>query len=76
MPGLLVAILIGLAFLVVALPVLRWAVRAERRATDRQALGRIYYPTRGRKADVPSLRSRRAAYPRHDEWLIDLDGDE
>lgn len=82
MPDLLTALLIGLPLLVVALPVLRWAARADRRAGEREALDRVYYPRRGLKAGTPPFRRRRAverrrtAYGRRHEWLIDLDVDE
>ena len=57
MPDLLLAVLIFLA--VVGL-VLRWAAKVEQQADERQLMGRVYYPTRGRKAGVPTLRRRRA----------------
>ena len=82
MSDLLIALLIALAVLVVAFPMLRWAARAEKRADDRLVMERVYYPARGRKAGMPPFRRRRAierhkaAYERNDEWLIDLDGDE
>ena len=66
MSDFLLAMLIALALLVLAFPVLRWAVKAERRAEDQLVMDRVYYPTRGRQA----------AYQRNDEWLIDLDVDE
>ena len=81
MSDLLIALLFALAVLVVAFPMLRWAVRAEKRADDRIVMGRVYYPTRGRKAVMPPFRRRaierrKAVYERNDEWLIDLDVDE
>ena len=76
MPNFLVALLIGLGLLALALPVLRWAARAERRAGEREALDRVYYPTRGCKAGMPSSQPRQTAHERHGGWLADLDVDE
>ena len=61
MPDLLLAVLIFLAVLAVAGLVLRWVAKVEQRADERQLMGRVYYPTRGRKAGVPTLRRRRAS---------------
>ena len=56
-PLLLLAIVV-LVFLV-GYDVLKWAARIERRAQIRQTMDRVYYPRRGRKADVPKLKRRR-----------------
>lgn len=57
---LLLLVLAGVIALVAAL---RRAVRTEQQARDRQMMDRVYYPTRGRKADVPPLRRQRRAAP-------------
>ena len=77
MSDFLLAMLLALAVLVAAFPVLRWAARAEKRAEDRVVMGRVYYPTRGRKADMLPFRRRRAAPGRSgNDDLVDLDVDE
>ena len=77
MSDFLLAMLLAFAVLVVAFPVLRWATRAEKQAEDRIVMGRVYYPTRGRKTDMPPFRRRRAASGRSgNDELVDLDGDE
>ena len=69
----LLAMLLALAVLVAAFPVLRWAARAEKRAEDRIVMGRIYYPTRGRKADTSPFRRRRAVSGRRGNDDLDVD---
>ena len=76
MPDFLVILLIGFGILAFALPVLRWAVRADRRAEERELRARVYYPGRGCKAGAPPSQPRQAAQERHDGWLADLDVDE
>ena len=58
MPDSLLAVLLGLVLLTVIGLVLRWTVRAEQRAPDRHLASRVYYPKRGRKAGVPTLKRR------------------
>ncbi len=65
MPDLLLVLLLGLAALVVVNLVLRWAARAEQRAYERHLINRVYYPERGHKADLPTLKRR--------PWLADID---
>ena len=73
MSDFLLAMLLALAVLVVAFPVLRWTVRAEKRADDRIVMGRVYYPTRGHKPGAAPERCRRAAPGRRGNVkLIDL----
>lgn len=72
MPDLLF-LLLALAGVIALVAALRRAVRTEHQAHDRQMMDRVYYPTRGRKADVPPLRrrQRRAAptpQPKEAPW--------
>ena len=75
MADFLVIMLIGFGLLAFALPVLRWAVRAERHAEEREVRARVYYPKRGCKAAAPPSQSHQPARERHDGWLADLDVD-
>ncbi len=44
--------------LAVVYVVMKWIAKAEKRAQARQEMDRVYYPRRGRKADVPELKRR------------------
>ena len=76
MADFLVIILIGFGLLAFALLVLRWAVRAERRAAERDIRARVYYPRRGCESGTPPFQRRQPARERRDGWLADLDVDE
>ena len=58
MPDSLLALLLGLAVLAVIGLVFRLTARAEQRAPDQYLASRVYYPKRGRKADLPTLKRR------------------
>ena len=59
MLALLIALLLGVAVLAVFHLLLMWAARVEQRADDRHLMGRVYFPTRGRKAGVSARKRRR-----------------
>ena len=44
--------------LAVVYVVMKWIAKAEKRARARQEMDRVYYPRRGRKADMPELKRR------------------
>ena len=58
MPEPLLLLVIVVPVLLVGYGVLKWAARIEERAQLREAMDRVYYPRRGRKADVPELKRR------------------
>ena len=58
MPEPLLLLVIVVPVLLVGYGVLKWAARIEGRAQVREAMDRVYYPRRGRKADVPELKRR------------------
>ena len=59
MPETLLLLVIVVPVFLVGYVVLKWAARIERRAQVRPTMDRVYYPRRGRKADVPKLKRRR-----------------
>ena len=56
MPEMLLFIVIVVPVLAVGYVVMKRVAKAEQRALDRQVLERVYYPRRGRKADVPEFK--------------------
>ena len=58
MPEPLLLLVIVVPVLLVGYGMLKWAARIEERAQARQEMDRVYYPRRGRKADVPELQRR------------------
>ena len=58
MPDSLLALLLALVVLAVVSLVFRWAARSEQQAPDRYLASRVYYPRRGRKVDLPTLKRR------------------
>ena len=55
MPDSLLGLAIGMALLAIMYGVMSWFARVEKRATDRQWMDCVYYPTRGRRADAQAL---------------------
>ena len=65
MPDSLLGLAIGVAALSIMYGVMSWFARVEKRATDRLWMDRVYYPTRGRRADAKAL--SRPQSPRADK---------
>ena len=55
MPDSLLGLAIGAAAMAIMYSVMSWFARVEKRATDRRWMERVYYPTRGRRADAQAL---------------------
>lgn len=58
MPDPLLVIVIVVSGLAVVYVVMKWVAKVEQQAQARQGVDRVYYPKRGRKADVPELKRR------------------
>ena len=58
MPDLLPVVVIVVPLLAAVYVVVRWVAKAEQQAQAGQMMGRVYYPRRGMKADVPELKRR------------------
>ena len=58
MPEPLLVVVIVVPALAVVYVVMKWIAKVEQRMQARQGMGRVYYPKRGRKADVPQLKRR------------------